>query len=67
MRLLAGEHDEAFHAERYAALFQGEGSEVPVTLLPGVTHVGLILQPRAVQAIVSAVAELQSLQAVAQR
>jgi alpha-beta hydrolase superfamily lysophospholipase len=67
MRLLAGEQDEAFHAERYAALFQGEGSEVPVTLLPGVTHVGLILQPRAVQAIVSAVAELQSLQAVAQR
>ena len=43
MRVLAGQQDEAFFAERYAGLFQAEGKDVPVTLLPGVGHVGLAL------------------------
>ena len=60
MRLLAGEQDEAFFAERYAGLFQAEGKDVPVTLLPGVGHIGLTLQPQAVQAVVAAVADLQA-------
>jgi alpha-beta hydrolase superfamily lysophospholipase len=60
MRLLAGAQDEAFFAERYAGLFQAEGKDVPVTLLPGVGHIGLTLQPQAVQAVVAAVADLQA-------
>jgi len=60
MRLLAGELDEAFFAERYAGLFQAEGRHVPVTLLPGVGHIGLTLQPQAVQAVVAALSDQQA-------
>lgn len=67
MRLLAGEQDEAFFTERYAALFQAEGKDVPVTLLPSVGHVGLTLQPQAVQAVVAAVGSLQAGPATALR
>lgn len=67
MRLLAGEQDEAFHAERYVGLFQAEGKDVPVTLLPGVSHVGLTLQPQAVQAVVAAVQSLQAGPSIALR
>ena len=61
MRVLAGQDDEAVFAGRYAALFEAEGRRVPVTLLPGIGHVGLTLQPRALQAVAAAVAELQAL------
>ena len=54
MRLLAGQQDEAFFAERYAGLFQAEGKDVPVTLLPGIGHVALTLDPLAVRAAVTA-------------
>jgi non-heme chloroperoxidase len=54
MRLLAGQQDEAFFAERYAGLFQAEGKDVPVTLLPGIGHVALTLNPLAVRAAVTA-------------
>ncbi len=58
MRLLAGEQDEAFHAERFAAVFQAEGKDLPVTLLlPGVNHIGLTLDPVAVRAVVAATVE----------
>jgi alpha-beta hydrolase superfamily lysophospholipase len=57
MRLLAGEQDEAFHAERFAAVFQAEGKNLPVTLLPGVNHIGLTLDPAAVRAVVAATLE----------
>jgi non-heme chloroperoxidase len=67
MQLLAGRDDEAFFTERYAALFQAEGKDMPVTLLPGIGHVGLTLQPQAVQAVVAAVQSLQATPAVAQR
>lgn len=49
--ILAGEEDELFHAERYAEVFAQAGKPVPVTLLPGVNHVGLTLDRGAVQAI----------------
>ena len=67
MRLLAGQQDEAFHAERYAAVFQAEGKDVAATLLPGVGHAGLTLQPQAVQAVVAAVKSLQAGPSVALR
>jgi alpha-beta hydrolase superfamily lysophospholipase len=53
MALLAGADDEAFHADRFEALFAGRN--VPVTLLPGIDHIGLTLQPQAVAAAVAAV------------
>ncbi|MGL6112274.1 MAG: alpha/beta hydrolase [Rubrivivax sp.] len=67
MQLLAGEQDEAFFAERYAGLFQAEGKDLPVTLLPGVGHVGLTLEPQALQAVVAAVKSLQAGPSIALR
>jgi alpha-beta hydrolase superfamily lysophospholipase len=56
MRLLAGQQDEAFFAERFDALFKTEGKDVPVTLLPGIGHIALTLDPLAVRAAVAATA-----------
>ena len=67
MQVLAGEQDEAFHADRFAAVFEAAGQPVPVTLLPGIGHVTLTLQPQAVQAVLAAVASLQRTAALAQR
>jgi alpha-beta hydrolase superfamily lysophospholipase len=58
MALLAGLDDEAFHADRFAASFENEGRPIPVTLLPGVGHIGLTLEPAAVAAVVAAVDRL---------
>ncbi len=55
MRLLAGSEDEAFHADRFAPTFKAEGNDVPVTLLPGLGHIALTLDPAAVRAAVAAV------------
>jgi non-heme chloroperoxidase len=64
MCLLAGSDDEAFHAQRFAELFKAEGKDVPVTLLPGLGHIALTLDPSAVRAAVAAV---QGMDAVAPR
>ena len=58
MALLAGRDDEAFHADRFAAIFDNEGRPIPVTLLPGIGHIGLTLEPAAVAAVVAAVDRL---------
>lgn len=55
LRLVAGEADEAFYADRFAEVFRAEGKDVPVTLLPGIGHIPLTLERAAVQAAVSAV------------
>lgn len=60
MRLLAGSDDEAFHADRFATTFQAEGKDVPVTLLPGLGHIALTLDPAAVRAAVAAVREMDA-------
>jgi alpha-beta hydrolase superfamily lysophospholipase len=54
-RLVAGQDDEVFHSDRFAEVFQNEGKDVPVTLVPGVRHIPLILAPAAVQAAVAQV------------
>ena len=55
MRLIAGQADEAFFTDRFAEVFKAEGKEVPVTLLPGIGHIPLTLEPAAVQAAIAAV------------
>jgi alpha-beta hydrolase superfamily lysophospholipase len=55
LRLVAGEADEAFYADRFAEVFRAEGKDVPVSLLPGIGHIPLTLERAAVQAAVSAV------------
>ncbi len=58
MALLAGRDDEAFFAERFEALFADAGRPIPVTLLPGIGHIGLTLEPAAVTAVVAAAERL---------
>lgn len=58
LQLLAGTDDEAFHAARYAEAFETAGRPVPVTLLPGIGHIGLTLAPAAIGAAVEAVGRI---------
>ena len=44
-----------FHSDRFAEVFKNEGKDVPVTLVPGVGHIPLILAPPAMQAAVAQV------------
>lgn len=64
VRLLAGLDDEVFIADKFAGVFAAEGKSVPVTLLPGVNHIGLSVSPAGTQAALAAVDALQAPQAV---
>jgi alpha-beta hydrolase superfamily lysophospholipase len=55
VRLIVGQDDEVFYAGRFAAVFKSEGKDVPVTILSGIGHIPLTLDPRAVEAGVAAV------------
>lgn len=57
-RVVAGQEDEAFRTDQFEGLFNTEGKAVPVTLLPGIGHIALILDPVALQASVAAVRRL---------
>jgi alpha-beta hydrolase superfamily lysophospholipase len=58
MEVLVGEKDDQFIPERFLPEFSAAGREVPVSIVPGTGHIGLILTPVAVQAAVSAIARL---------
>jgi alpha-beta hydrolase superfamily lysophospholipase len=55
LHVLAGADDEVFYARDYAAAFEEAGKRVPVTLVPGVGHIGLTLDARAIAVIVGCV------------
>ena len=52
--VVAGQDDEIFYADRYADVFAQAGKPVPVTLLPGINHMGLTLNADAVRAVAQA-------------
>ena len=54
LRIVVGSDDELFRAEQFAGVFAAAGQRVPVTLVPGVNHMGLTLDPRAWPAIIEA-------------
>ncbi len=54
LRIVVGAQDELFDASRYADVFAGAAQPVPVTLVDGVNHIGLTLDPRAHASIVDA-------------
>lgn len=54
LRLVVGSNDELFRAEGFASVFAAAGRPVPVTVVPGVNHMGLTLDPRAWPAIIAA-------------
>jgi len=55
LRVLVGQNDEVSYADRFAALFKAAGKDVPVTVLPGIDHISLTLDPVAIQAAIAAV------------
>jgi pimeloyl-ACP methyl ester carboxylesterase len=55
LRIVAGTDDELFDASRFGSTFAEAGHAVPVTLVPGVNHMGLTLDPRALAEVVKAV------------
>ncbi len=55
LRVLAGQNDEVFYADKFASVFKTAGKDVPVTLLPGIDHISLTLDPAAIRATIAAV------------
>ncbi len=60
LRVIVGQDDEVFRADQFAAVFKAEGKEVPLTLIPDMGHISLLLEPVAVQAAVAAVNDMNS-------
>lgn len=54
MAVLEGTEDELFRPDRFAGEFAVAPGKVPVILVPGLKHVGLILDPRGIRAAVDA-------------
>jgi non-heme chloroperoxidase len=52
--LLVGQNDDLFKADAYAPLVHAIRPDVTVTVVPGVTHIGMILEPAATRAVVAA-------------
>jgi non-heme chloroperoxidase len=54
--VLVGSADEQIVPDQYAPLFESLHVNIPVTIVPGMSHVDMIATPPALQAVVSAVA-----------
>lgn len=54
LRIVAGTDDELFDAALFTSVFKEAGHAVPVTLVPGVNHMGLTLDATALRAVVAA-------------
>jgi hypothetical protein len=53
MAFLIGSDDEIFYADRYAPLIHQQRPDVPVVLVAGVNHMGMVTDPRALTWIVA--------------
>ena len=58
MELLAGGDDEVFFADRFAGVFADAGRPLPVTLVPGLGHMAMTLDPAAIDAVALALQRL---------
>ena len=56
--VVAGADDEAFRTDKLEPELRALGVQWPVTLVPGIGHVPLVLEPRAVEAAVLAVRQM---------
>ena len=54
LRIVAGVEDELFDTSRFQATFEQAGHAVPVTLVPGINHMGLTLDPIAIAEVLKA-------------
>ncbi|SPE35462.1 Alpha/beta hydrolase [Burkholderiales bacterium] len=53
--VLVGSEDELFYADRFAPLIHWGRSDVPVILVPGIDHMGMVTDPRALAAAAAAI------------
>jgi alpha-beta hydrolase superfamily lysophospholipase len=69
VRVLVGQNDEVFFADRFTSIFKEAGKDIPVTILAGVDHISLTLNPIAVQTAVNTVEDMdhQAIQPTADR
>ncbi len=56
MAVIAGDADEVFFADRYAPLIHTVRPDIWVTLVAGLNHVDMILNPQGIKAVVEALA-----------
>ena len=54
LAVLVGAKDELLYADRFAPLINRERPDVPVILVPGVGHMGMVTDPRALAAVAAA-------------
>jgi non-heme chloroperoxidase len=54
LAILVGANDELFEADRFAPTIQAVRADVPVTVVPGLDHIGMTLDPGADAAIAAA-------------
>ena len=59
-RILIGENDEVYYPNRFAEVLKQAGKDVPVTIMPGVDHIHLILSPLALENAAETVRSLHS-------
>lgn len=52
--VLVGQNDEIMYPERFAATLKAEQSNVSVVLLPGIGHMNIVSDPRALEAVIQA-------------
>lgn len=61
MSVLAGIADEVVQSDKYSLEFNSKKSDVQITLVPELSHVGLILDPHGIHAIVQSMDRFQPL------
>ena len=55
LAIVAGEKDELFYADKFAPTVDAVRLGIPVTVVPGLSHTALTVDPSAVPAILAAV------------
>ncbi len=55
LAILIGADDELFYADRYAPLIHQQSPSVPVQIVTGVNHMGMVTDPTAIAAVATAV------------
>jgi alpha-beta hydrolase superfamily lysophospholipase len=56
--ILVGEHDELFDPNRFAPTVGAIRTDIPVSIVPGLGHIGMITDGRAIPPIVEAISRL---------
>jgi hypothetical protein len=54
MEVLVGADDELFYADRFEPLIHSVRTDIPVTIVPGVGHTGIIIRPAATEMVIAA-------------